>query len=40
VGYLEEALMAFKKALQLNPKNGNISAYIDAVKAKLRKGRP
>jgi len=37
VGHLEEALMAFKKALQLNPKNGNISAYIDAVKATLRK---
>jgi len=36
-GRLERALMALKKALQLNPTNGNISAYIDAVRAKLRK---
>jgi len=36
-GRLEEALMALKKALQLNPTNGNISAYIDAGRAKLRK---
>jgi serine/threonine protein kinase len=39
-GHLKKALIALKKALQLNPKNGNISAYIDAVKAKLGKGRP
>ena len=39
-GHLEEALIALKKALQLNPKNGSISAYIDAVKAQLRKRRP
>jgi serine/threonine protein kinase len=36
-GHLEEALMALKKALQLNPKNENISTYIDAIKATLRK---
>jgi tetratricopeptide (TPR) repeat protein len=39
-GQLEEALIALKKAFQLNPKNGSISAYIDAVKAQLRKRRP
>jgi serine/threonine protein kinase/outer membrane protein assembly factor BamD (BamD/ComL family) len=39
-GHLQKALMALKKALQLNPKNGNVSAYIDAVKAKLRKRKP
>ncbi len=39
-GHLEEALKALKKALPLNPKNGSISAYIDAVKAQLRKRRP
>ena len=39
-GHLEEALMALKKALQLNPKNGKISAYIDAIKAKSRRKGP
>jgi len=39
-GYLEKALTALEKGLQLNPKNRNISAYIHAVKAKLRKRRP
>jgi tetratricopeptide (TPR) repeat protein len=39
-GHLDEALIALKKALPLNPKNGSISAYIDAVKAQLRKRRP
>jgi tetratricopeptide (TPR) repeat protein len=39
-GQLEEALIALKKAFQLNPKNGSISAYIDAVKAQLGKRRP
>ena len=37
-GNHKEALMALKKALQLDPKNGRISSYIDAVKAHLRKG--
>jgi serine/threonine protein kinase/predicted TPR repeat methyltransferase len=36
-GHLKEALMALKKGLQLDPKNGRISSYIDAVKAQLRK---
>jgi len=36
-GHLDKALMALKKALQLNPKNGKISSYIDAIKAQLRK---
>ena len=39
-GSFGEALVALKKALQLNPKNQNISGYIDAVKVKLRKRRP
>jgi serine/threonine protein kinase/Flp pilus assembly protein TadD len=39
-GHLEKALTALEKGLQLNPKNRNISAYIHAVKAKLRKRRP
>ncbi len=34
-GRLEEALMALKEALQLNPTNGTISAYIGAVRATL-----
>ena len=36
-GHLKEALMAFKKALELTPNNRKISSYIDAVKAQLRK---
>jgi tetratricopeptide (TPR) repeat protein len=36
-GHFEEALVVLKKALQLNPENGKVSAYIDAVKAQLRK---
>ncbi|MCK5552886.1 MAG: tetratricopeptide repeat protein, partial [Deltaproteobacteria bacterium] len=36
-GHLKEALMALKKGLQLDPKNGRISSYVDAVKAQLRK---
>jgi len=36
-GHLEEALGALNKALKLNPKDGKISAYIDAVKAQLGK---
>ncbi len=39
-GQHEEALMAWKKALQLNPKNGSVSEYIDVVEATLRKRRP
>jgi Flp pilus assembly protein TadD len=36
-GHFKEALLALKKALQLDPKNGRVSSYIDAVKAQLRK---
>ncbi len=36
-GHLEEALGALNEALKLNPKDGKISAYIDAVKAQLGK---
>jgi len=36
-GHLKEALMAFKKALQLNPKDTRISSYLNAVKAQLGK---
>jgi len=36
-GHLKEALMAFKKALELTPNNRKISSYIDAIKAQLRK---
>jgi serine/threonine protein kinase/cytochrome c-type biogenesis protein CcmH/NrfG len=36
-GHLEKGLAALKKALGLNPKDGKISTYIDAVKAQLRK---
>jgi serine/threonine protein kinase len=36
-GHLKEALMALKRALQLNPKSARISSYLDAVKAQLGK---
>ncbi len=36
-GHLKEALMALKKALQLNPQGARISSCLDAVKAQLGK---
>jgi serine/threonine protein kinase len=37
-GHLKEALIALRKASNLDPESARIASYIDAVKAELRKG--